>query len=147
MKELLCAGEILTTKDTGVLSGFNTFVYGGFRAKFSDGFGNTETGRRIEGYDIAKDMAKDGKIAFIHPFRCECGGYPCIYGGFFVCEKCGNKNVEKEWWKIIVEKDGDQFCCHGLDFENLQESDNYAFGNTFEDAIQNYGLLFNRYYM
>jgi hypothetical protein len=42
------------------------------------------------------------------------------------------------WWKIQVEKDGNEFCCHGLDFINLQESSNYAFGKTFEEAISNY---------
>ena len=28
-----------------------------------------------------------------------------------------------------------------LDFENLQESDNYAFGGSFEEAIKSYGEL------
>jgi hypothetical protein len=49
-----------------------------------------------------------------------------------VCNGCGSKDVDKEWWKIKVEKDGNQFCCHGLDFVNLQESDNYAFGKTYQ---------------
>ena len=48
-----------------------------------------------------------------------------------VCNSCGNKDVDKEWWKIKVEKDGNEYCCHGLDFVNLQESNNYAFGKTF----------------
>lgn len=58
-----------------------------------------------------------------------------IYGKF------DGKDVDKEWWKIQVEKDGNEFCCHGLDFVNLQESSNYAFGKTFEEAISNYEKL------
>lgn len=37
-----------------------------------------------------------------------------------------------------VLKDGDSYCCIGPHFTNLQESDEYAFGTTFEGAIENY---------
>ena len=40
--------------------------------------------------------------------------------------------------KLKVEKDGNEFCCHGLDFEDLQSSNNYAFGKTFSETINNY---------
>jgi hypothetical protein len=39
---------------------------------------------------------------------------------------------------VKVIKDGNSFCCVGEGFVNLQESDNYAFGDTFDEAIENY---------
>lgn len=89
-------------------------------------------------------MAKEDGIAFTHVFKCKSDScFPFQYGGFFVCNSCGGKGVDKDWWKIKVEKDGNEFCCHGLDFTNLQESENYAFGDTFKEAIDNYGKLMN----
>lgn len=38
-------------------------------------------------------------------------------------------------------KDGNAWCCVGAGFENLQESDNYSFGETRAEAIENYGKL------
>jgi len=34
--------------------------------------------------------------------------------------------------------DGNKFCCVGEGFENLQESDRYAFGDTRDEAILNF---------
>ena len=34
--------------------------------------------------------------------------------------------------------DGDSFCCVGEGFTNLQESSNYAFGDSFEEALANF---------
>ena len=39
---------------------------------------------------------------------------------------------------VKVIKDGNSFCCVGEGFVNLQESDNYSFGETFEESIKNY---------
>lgn len=39
---------------------------------------------------------------------------------------------------IKVMPDGNAFRCVGEGFINLQESKNYAFGETFEEAISNY---------
>ncbi len=124
-------------------AGFNQFINGEKEPKRPD-YGSFEQWySETNGYNYAKNMAKDEGIAFIHPFKCgenkDC--FPFMYGGFFVCNSCGGKSVDKDWWKIKVEKDGTEFCCHGLDFINLQESENYAFGKTFEEAISNYGEL------
>lgn len=48
--------------------------------------------------------------------------------------------VDSIYFKVTVKKDGDSFCCYGEGFINLQESNNYAFGDTFEDSIFNYQL-------
>ena len=52
-----------------------------------------------------------------------------------------------EVWKkenSKVFQDGNEWCCIGIDFEDLQASDNYAFGETREAAIENYGKLMLR---
>ena len=38
----------------------------------------------------------------------------------------------------LVFRDGDQFCVVGPDFVSMEESDDYAFGATRDDAIANY---------
>ena len=38
-------------------------------------------------------------------------------------------------------KDGDSYCCVGEGFENLQESNNYAFGECFDSAIINFSFM------
>lgn len=138
MEKLKTAQYLIKTSNPSVASGFNMFIYGHdapIHSEYHDHYA------RYQGFIFARDMAKEGKIAFTHKFRCNCGGYPFQYGGFWVCNSCGGKDVDKEWWKIKVEKDGNEYCCHGLDFINLQESDNYAFGKTFKYAIKNYGEL------
>tara|TARA_R110000803_G_scaffold152583_1_gene217629 strand:+ start:49 stop:489 length:441 start_codon:yes stop_codon:yes gene_type:complete len=126
-----------------VMGGFNTFISGGQEPKGHEYGDKSEWYARLQGYQYAQEMAKENAISFTKPFKCgnseNC--FPFEYGGFFVCNSCGNKSVDKEWWKIKVEKDGNAYCCHGVDFVNIQESDNYAFGNTFEEAIKNYGEL------
>lgn len=70
------------------------------------------------------------------------------YAGFFLqAEKWIKEGFiffKRDGLAIKVMKDGDFFCCIGEGFVNLQESDNYAFGDTFEDAISNYKRKFNR---
>lgn len=64
------------------------------------------------------------------------------YAGYFLqAEKWAHSGLvffKRDGIAIKVMKDGDFFCCIGEGFVNLQESENYAFGCTFEDAISNY---------
>ena len=142
MEKLKYAQDLIKAS-TSVMGGFNTFISGGQEPKGNEYGDRSEWYARLQGYQYAQEMAKENGIAFTKPF--ECGNsencFPFEYGGFFVCNSCGNKSVDKEWWKIKVEKDGNAYCCHGLDFINLQESSNYAFGDTFEESIKNYGEL------
>ena len=96
------------------------------------------------GWQLADKMIAEGRLYYIHNFHHshdECSGYAFQYGGSWVCNTCGKANLLREWWKIKVRKDGNAWHCIGVDFENLQESDNYAFGDTREEAIKNYGDL------
>lgn len=92
------------------------------------------------GFHEADRLIKDGKIFFVYPFECERDSCPTRfqYGGYWACNKCNTHINTPEWWKIKVEKDGDAYCCIGVGFTNLQESENYAFGNNYQDAINQY---------
>ena len=97
-----------------------------------------------QGYMLAVEKIKAGEIFYLHNFHSshsKCKGYAFNYGGFWVCNDCGCKGVDAPWWIIKVMKDGNSFCCVGEGFINLQESTNYAFGDTREEAIQSYGDL------
>ena len=133
----------LIKASTQVKAGFNIYIYGGNEPCLQDYGDRNEWYSQLQGYNYAKKMSMEDGIAFTYKFKCSNSEncHPFMFGGFFVCNSCGNKSVEKEWWKIQVKKDGNAFCCHGLDFENLQVSNNYAFGDTFEDAIYNYEKL------
>lgn len=139
METIKYAQELIKA-NTNVMGGFNDFINGWSEPKSHEYGDKNEWHARLQGYKYAEKMAKEDGIAFIYPFKCgkssEC--YPFEYGGFFVCNSCGKKSVDKEWWKIKVEKDGNEYCCHGLNFINLQESENYAFGKTFYESIKNY---------
>ena len=126
-----------------VVAGFNQFIYGMPEPRYSDYGDKSQWYAEQQGYNFAKNMAKENGIAFTHVFKCRLDSHchPFSYGGGFVCNNCGGSNLNKDWWLIKVEKDGNAFCCHGLDFVNLQESSNYAFGDTFEEAISNYETL------
>lgn len=142
MEQLRTAQELIKPTNTNVMAGFNQFIHGTGEPDRSNYGDKSQWYEEQQGYDFAKKMAEEDGIAFTHVFRCgSIGCAPFSYGGFFVCNSCGNKGVDKDWWKIKVEKDGNEFCCHGLDFVNLQESSNYAFGKTFKEAIDNYGKL------
>lgn len=136
----LKTAEELIKASKNAMSGFNMFIYGSGEPKRCDYGDKSQWYAEQQGYDYAKKMAQENGIAFTHIFKCGKSGncFPFMFGGFIVCNACGNKSVDKDWWKIQVEKDGNKFCCHGLDFVNLQESSNYAFGETFEEAISNY---------
>lgn len=134
------AQDLIQVNSKSVAAGFNMFINGYPPITFGDGY--SDAYERIQGYEFAEKMAKENGIAFKKVFKCEkTDCHPFLYGGFFVCNSCGMKGVDKKWWIIQVEKDGNEYCCHGLDFINLQESDNYAFGKTFEQAVSNYGAV------
>lgn len=121
---------------------------GGFNARIL-GHSQTETmdnvtwgyGERLAGWRLADDMARAGKLYAVHNFHHshECRGHAFPYGGTFVCNECGRSGLNKDWWTIQCYADGNAWCCVGPDFVNLQESDNYAFGDTYDDAIKAYG--------
>lgn len=139
MENLKLAQDLIKA-NSSVMSGFNMFIHGHPPITFADG--HYDAGARIQGYEFAEKMAKEEGIAFTHVFKCDKSNcFPFKYGGFFVCNSCGGKGVDKDWWKIKVIKDGNEYCCHGLDFEDLQSSSNYAFGSTFQEAITKYGVL------
>lgn len=140
-EELKYSQDLIKTSSTSVMGGFNEFINGSREPKRTDYGDVSEWYSRKQGYEYAKEMAREKGIAFRYRFKCgkNSNCFPFDYGGSFVCNACNNSGVDKEWWKIKVEKDGNEYCCHGLDFINLQESENYAFGKTFEEAIENYG--------
>ena len=128
------------------LAGFNRRIHG---STFNEAFkylNEKQDGDMIRGWYLAEDMIKKGKIYYLHNFHHshgDCSGHAFQYGGFWVCNTCGQKGVNKDWWIIKVYQDGNAWCCVGEGFENLQASDNIAFGDTREEAIDNYGKLFN----
>lgn len=128
MDKLRYAQDLLKTRDATEIAGFNMYILGEDQPSFE----------YRSGYNEAERMSKENSIAFTYKFKCSCGGIPFKYGGFFVCNDCSSKKVNKQWWEIKVEKDGNMFCCHGLDFINLQSSENYAFGKTFYESIIEY---------
>lgn len=96
------------------------------------------------GFDLADKWINEGKIFYLHNFHhthSKCTGHAFRYGGFWVCNTCCNQGVDRPWWSIKVFKDGNAWCCVGLGFENLQASENYAFGDTRDGAIDAYGTL------
>ena len=140
MEKLKYSDELIKSS-SNVMAGFNQFISGMGEPKRGDYGDKSQWYAEQQGYDCAKKMAKEEGIAFTHIFKCSkdksyC--HPFSYGGGFVCNSCGRNNLNKDWWKIKVEKDGNSFCCHGLDFQDLQSSNNYSFGDTFEEAISNY---------
>jgi len=140
MKQLKTAQELIKASPHA-MAGFNQFIHGFSEPRSSDYGDKSQWYAEQQGYDYAKKMAKEEGIAFTYLFKCGSKNnncFPFSFGGGFVCNSCGSNNIEKSWWKIQVEKDGNEFCCHGLDFINLQESSNYAFGKTFEESISNY---------
>ena len=97
---------------------------------------------RCDGWQLADGMIRDGKIFSLHNFHRsheDCEGYALPYGGSHVCNTCERSHLGKPWWIIKVYQDGNAWCCVGEDFEDLQASDNFAFGDTREVAIRNYG--------
>ena len=40
----------------------------------------------------------------------------------------------------LIFQDGDQYCCVGPDFVNMEEGDRCGFGSTRDEAVANYRL-------
>jgi len=144
MSKFLTAQDVLRVPASGsAMAGFNCRVFGeSERDTFQYQHEITDHSRRA-GWDLASRMIADGKLFFVYNFHslsCD-GGYAFSYGGTWVCNTCHQSNLAKPWWKIKVQKDGTAWCCVGLDFENLQESDDVAFGESRDEAIKNYGLV------
>ena len=138
--KLLTAQDIFKNVSGTFANGFNSAVYGeqiGCTASAAIEF--------FQGWSKAMDMISDGEIYYTHNFHkkeCERNGNAFLYGGFWVCNECGKRDIDKPYWTIKVFKDGNEFCCVGENFINLQESNNYAFGKTKQEAINNYGTKF-----
>lgn len=128
-------------------------LYGDVRASFRAGMsvriqGGTYSDLRqysnasemFGGFNKAEELIQEGRVFFVHPFKCDRSNCPTRfqYGGFWACNTCNTHVSTPYWWKIKVMKDGNAWCCVGDGFINLQESDNYAFGDTKEEAINNY---------
>lgn len=128
------------------ISGFNMKIYG---HSYCDAFQyphERQDADRHGGWDLAERLIDEGKIYFVHNFHRSHGGcdngHAFPYGGTWACNTCNCDHIDKPWWTIKVMKDGNAWCCVGESFVKLQESDNYAFGDTKDEAIQNYGDLF-----
>lgn len=122
-----------------VAGGFNSRVLGVSRNSSADGYARFERG---QGWDAADEMVRAGQIYFVHPFphgKCKSTGF--VYGGTWACNGCNTDGFQKDWWKVRVFKDGTAWCVVGEGFENLQASDNYAFGDTRDEALAEYAAL------
>lgn len=138
--KLLFAQDVFKSNyDASYAGGFNQRVLGD---PLPSTFNAWDRGVRGQGWEAAEQLVQAGKIYFVHPFphgSGACGAFP--YGGTWVCNSCGNSGLDKPWWRIRVFKDGSAWCCVGEGFEDLQASDNYAFGDTRDEAIEAYGKL------
>ena len=141
MNCLLTAQDLLKPYTPGdVAGGFNARIFGD---SYDEACSYPNDRGRAGGWWLADRLIRAGKCFFVQRFpHPSCAGYPFPYGGTWVCNDCGRSNLKQPWWTITVVKDGNAFCCYGLDFVNLQESNNYAFGDTFQAAIDEYGKLF-----
>ena len=134
--------DVMKDPSASAICGFNYRIWG---HSYLDAFQyphEREDFDRHGGWDLADRMIQKGELFFVHNFHnmsCE-NGYAFPYGGSWVCNTCNRNNLATSWWKIRVFRDGSEWCCIGLDFKGLQTSDNYALGETREEAIFNYGL-------
>jgi hypothetical protein len=140
MNKLLLAQDLLKSASGEFSGGFNSRILGDLYGEACD-YPNPA---RSLGWWKADEMIREGKCFSVQRFpHHPCSGYAFPYGGSWVCNTCGHKDIDKTWWTIKVVKDGNAYCCYGLDFVDLQESNNYAFGGNFAEAIENYGKLMN----
>lgn len=142
MSDFKYGHEVLKYPSGSACAGFNRRISGDGYAEAFQYEAERQDREMYGGWALADRMINEGKLFYIHPFHhLECRGYAFKYGGSWVCNTCNRSGVDRDWWKIKVMQDGNAWCCVGLEFENLQESENYAFGNTREEAIENYGKL------
>jgi len=128
-----------------IIKGPSDVSFAGFNRRISGETScNGIIGRMYAGWTLADDMIRKGKLFSVHNFHHshgDCSGFAFQSGGTWVCNTCNRSHLDRPWWVIKVLKDGNAWCCIGEGFENLQESENYAFGDTREEAIKNYGDL------
>ncbi len=91
-------------------SGFNCRLFGDSRSETTHGATGQVRADTSAGWCIADEMIRSGRI--------------------FSEIKTDSGRVQFKCYA-----DGDSYCCVGEGFVNLQESDNYAFGDTWQDAI------------
>lgn len=145
--KLLTAQYVIPNAGVSFGCGFNQRVFGD---SYSDTLDSYDAGPRSAGWQHAEKMIHDGKIYYTHifphgwPDGTKCRDLSFSYGGTQVCNTCNRDHLDKNWWKIKVIKDGDAWMVAGEGFINLQESDNYAFGETKEDALQKYQDLMEK---
>lgn len=147
---MIAATKILNAQDLFDVggewgAGFNTRI-SGWDYQEANGYPAYPSADRASGWQRADQMIEAGKIYYYHRFRHiargeVCNGYAFPYGGTFVCNECGWKDLKKPWMAVKVYKDGNAWCCIGTPFINLQASDNYAFGDTREEALNKYEAL------
>ena len=140
MNKIQNACDLLpNVRDASFLGGFNQRVLGD---PFNQTLDAWDKAVRGMGWHKANEMIMNGLIYSVHAFpHSDCPANPFPYGGTWVCNYCNRNNLDKPWWRIKVYKDGDAWCCVGENFEDLQASDNYSFGDSREAAIANYGRL------
>lgn len=136
--------EVIRNGSGSALAGFNRRVQG---QSYADAFQYPHERQDREmygGWTLADSMITQGRIYSVHNFHYShsgCTGHAFEYGATWVCNTCNRSQLNRDWWKIKVYRDGAAWCCVGEDFENLQESENFAFGATRDEAIKNYGDL------
>lgn len=121
----------------------------GYTDQEANGYPAYRSRSRWSGWAKADKLIDDGKIFYKHIFNHLAWGQVCNrqfsgafpYGGTYVCNGCGRSHVDEPWWNVKVYRDGNAWCCIGLGFLDLQTSDNYAFGDTREQALANYEKL------
>ena len=141
MAKLLFSEAFLKYPGGDAGGGFNSRILGHSRNEAMQNF--QYAGSRESGWHAADKLAREGKLYAVHNFHHshECKGHAFPYGGTFVCNECNRSRLDEPWWAIKCYPDGNAWCCVGLDFEDLQSSDCFAFGDTYEAAISAYGDL------
>lgn len=145
MTKLKIAQDLLKYPGGLAAGAFNSRVFGYTYNEVFD-YPARPTLEATSGFYLAEKMIEEGRIfstrRFGHKFGDKvCRGQAFPYGGSWVCNTCGQSGLKRDWWDIKVFKDGNAWCCIGIGFENLQESDRFAFGYTREEAIKNYETI------
>ena len=143
MKEITRNPDVM--KGSRGMHGFNRRIFGETHNE-AFGYPCAPDPAGEAGFELADGMILAGKIYYVNRFAHKwgndiCKGSAFPYGGTWVCNTCNNSNLGKPWWKVKVYKDGDAWCCVGEDFEDLQASSNFAFGDTRDEALKNYETL------
>ncbi|MDH0749492.1 hypothetical protein N5D61_24515 [Pseudomonas sp. GD03842] len=141
--------KILYAQDFPRIAACGPHVGGGFNSRvqgveFYSATRGSHQFERGEGWYAADEMIATGQIYFVHPFphkNCRSSGF--VYGGTWACNECRTDGFQKPWWNVRVMKDGSAWCVVGEGFEDLQISDNYAFGDTRESALEAYASIMN----